>query len=136
MHIPTLNALLNGLSALCLLGGWLAIRKKQTSRHRAWMLSALCSSILFLFFYLTYHAKHGSTPFTGGGLARVFYFTVLISHSLLAALNVPLVTLTLIKIFRGDIDRHRRLARITFPIWFYVSVTGVVIYWMLYKSTF
>jgi uncharacterized membrane protein YozB (DUF420 family) len=97
------------------------------------MFAAVVSSSLFLASYLVYHAQVGSVRFQGRGAARVVYFTILISHTLLAAAIVPLVVLTLVRALQARFDRHRRLARVTFPLWCYVSVTGVVIYWMLYR---
>lgn len=100
--------------------------------HRACQIAALCVSLLFLASYLTYHYNHGSTRFLGTGLARTFYFTVLTSHTILAIVIVPLVILTFYRAFRGDFLRHRRIARITLPLWLYVCVTGVIVYVMLY----
>jgi uncharacterized membrane protein YozB (DUF420 family) len=101
--------------------------------HRRAMLAALASSTLFLTSYLVYHAHVGSVRFRGVGPLRTAYFTILLTHTVLAALTVPLVGVTLVPALRGRYDRHRRLARVTLPVWAYVSATGVVIYWMLYR---
>jgi len=97
------------------------------------MLAAFGASTLFLTSYLYYHYHHGSTPFQGTGGIRVIYFTILISHTVLAVITAPLVLVTLYRALKGQFDKHRRIARITLPLWFYVSVTGVVVYWMLYR---
>lgn len=132
--LPTLNATLNGIAALFLLAGFYFIRHGQVTRHRASMLAAFGMSTLFLISYLIYHANVGSKPFTGQGPIRVVYFTILITHIVLAAAVVPLALVTLGRGLKRDDARHRRLARITWPIWMYVSVTGVVIYLMLYRA--
>ena len=131
--LPALNATLNGCSFVLLLAAGHAIRSGNERRHRALMLTATGVSVLFLISYLTYHYQHGSTKFTGTGLIRGVYFTILISHTILAATLVPLVVTTLTLALRGRRERHRRLARITWPIWLYVSATGVLIYLMLYQ---
>ena len=131
--LPALNACLNATSALFLLLGYRAIRRLEIDRHRRFMLSAAVTSALFLVSYLTYHAKAGSTHFTGQGPARAVYFSILISHTILAVAVLPLVLRTLYLGLRRRDDRHRRIARWTFPIWLYVSVTGVVVYLMLYR---
>jgi uncharacterized membrane protein YozB (DUF420 family) len=131
--LPTLNAVLNAASAILLLTGWRLIRRRRVEAHRRAMLAAVASSSLFLVSYLVYHAQVGSVRFRGTGVLRVVYFTILISHTLLAAAIVPLVLLTMVRALQARFDRHRRLARVTFPLWCYVSVTGVVIYWMLYR---
>ena len=131
--LPLVNACLNGLSAVLLLVGWFAIRRKAVSAHKACMLAATATSAVFLVSYLTYHALHGSTRFTGTGLVRSVYFLILGSHTLLAVVNLPLILLSLRRAFRADFAGHRRIARITFPIWLYVSLTGVVVYLMLYQ---
>jgi uncharacterized membrane protein YozB (DUF420 family) len=130
--LPTLNATLNGLSALLLAGGFLCIRRRKVAAHRACMLSACITSALFLASYLVYHFQVGSVRFAGQGWVRPAYFTILFSHTVLAAAVVPLVLLTLGRALRGRFDRHARLARFTLPVWLYVSVTGVIIYMMLY----
>jgi putative membrane protein len=131
--LPSLNALLNGASAVLLAGGWLAIRRRHIAAHRACMLGAFSVSILFLVSYVIYHALAGSRPFTGQGWVRPVYFTVLISHIVLAAAMVPFVLTTLYRALRTDFVRHARLARVTLPVWLYVSVTGVLVYLMLYR---
>lgn len=131
--LPLLNALLNGISALLLSSGYLAIRYRRTAVHRACMLAACVTSVLFLLSYLTYHYHVGSKPFLGQGSIRIVYFTVLISHTVLAVVIVPLVCLTLWRAWQAQWTRHRRVARWTFPLWWYVSVTGVFIYLMLYQ---
>jgi putative membrane protein len=130
--LPAVNATLNGTSALLLVAGYIAIRKRRPSLHRALMLSALGASVLFLASYLFYHYRTGTTRFTGQGLARTFYFAVLTSHTILAMVIVPLVIVTLYLAIRENFPRHRRIARWTFPLWLYVSVTGIVVYVMLY----
>lgn len=131
--LPLLNAVLNGLSALLLSGGYVAIRRRQMALHKTCMLSACVTSALFLISYLTYHYHVGSKPFLGQGSVRLLYFAVLISHTILAAVIVPLVLTTLYRALTAQWLRHRRLARWTLPLWLYVSVTGVVIYVMLYR---
>jgi len=131
--LPTLNAFLNGCAALCLLAGRWAIARRRVAYHRALMLTAFGFSTLFLASYLVYHfSTHVITPFGGTGIWRPIYYSLLISHSVLAASVPVLATITLWRGLRGHIRRHRALARWTFPIWLYVSVTGVVIYLMLY----
>ena len=130
--LPTWNAFLNGLSGILLVAGYVQIRKKNIRIHKRLMVSAFFVSILFLVSYLYYHYNVGSVPFTGQGWIRPVYFAILISHTLLAA-SVPfLAVITLVRAFRGEFDRHRRIARWTFPIWVYVSVTGVLVYLLLY----
>jgi uncharacterized membrane protein YozB (DUF420 family) len=131
--LPLLNALLNSLCAVLLCSGYIAIRRRCVALHRACMLAAVITSTLFLISYLTYHYHVGSKPFTGQGSIRLVYFTILISHTILAAVIVPLVLLTLTRAWKAQWTRHRRLARWTLPLWLYVSVTGVVIYLMLYQ---
>ena len=131
-YLPHLNALLNTTSALFLIAGYSFIRASRIRAHRNCQLSALFTSILFLVSYLTYHYYHGDTPFIGQGIVRPFYFTVLISHVALAVTIVPLVVITVYRAARGDFIRHRRIARWTLPLWLYVSVTGVIVYSMLY----
>jgi putative membrane protein len=130
--LPGIDAVLNAASAILLTLGYVFIRRKKIRAHRACMLSAVGTSTLFLICYLTYHYYHGVTHFTGTGLARPIYFSILASHTVLAAAIVPLVLVTLYRAWRKRFDRHKRIARWTLPLWFYVSVTGVVIYWMLY----
>ena len=130
--LPAVNAGLNGTSGLFLILGLLLIKAKKPGAHKASMLAALAASALFLVSYLTVHHFIGSTPYQGQGTMRKVYFTILISHTILAALVVPLAMVTVYRAFREDFDRHRALAKWTFPIWLYVSVTGVAIYFMLY----
>ena len=131
--LPTLNALLNGTSAVLLTAGWLFIRRRRIDAHRTCMLGAFAVSTLFLVSYVVYHALAGSRPFTGQGPIRWLYFLLLLSHIVLAAAMVPFVLTTLYRALGGDFARHARLARKTAPVWLYVSVTGVVVYWMLYR---
>ena len=131
-YLPHLNACLNGTSAVLLFTGYTFIRSRNVNAHRACQIAALVVSLLFLASYLTYHYNHGSTRFLGTGLVRPIYFTILTSHTILAVVIVPLVILTFYRAFRGDFLRHRRIARITLPLWLYVSVTGVIVYLMLY----
>ena len=130
--LPTLNAFLNGTCALLLVAGYLCIRRKKVQAHRIAMTLAFAVSVLFLISYLTYHFFHGSTRFTGAGWIRPAYFAILISHTLLAVVIVPLVIRTLYLARRSRFEEHRRIARRTLPLWLYVSVTGVIVYWMLY----
>jgi uncharacterized membrane protein YozB (DUF420 family) len=131
-QLPDLNAALNSLSAVFLLTGYGFIKSKNQRAHRRCMLAAFACSILFLISYLIYHYQVGSVPFKGQGPIRTVYFTILITHTVLATTVVPLVLITLIRALRERFDAHRRIARWTFPIWLYVSVTGVIVYWMLY----
>jgi len=131
--LPTLNAALNATSAVLLAVGWVLIRRGHRSAHRATMLAALSCSALFLGSYLTYHAQVGSVRFTGQGAIRTVYFTVLLSHTVLAMVIVPLVLVTATRALRGRFPAHRAIARVTLPLWAYVSVTGVIVYWMLYR---
>jgi len=133
---PALDATLNAASAILLTLGFVFIRRRKVSAHRACMLSAVGTSTLFLICYLWYHAHHGVTHFPGRGRVRVFYFTLLGSHTVLAAVIVPLVLLTLYRALRRRFDLHKRIARWTLPLWIYVSVTGVVVYWLLYRVTY
>ena len=128
----TLDAALNTLSAVLLALGYVFIRRKNITAHKICMISAFASSTIFLVCYLWYHAHHGVTHFTGQGFARGAYFTLLGSHTILAAVIVPLVLMTLYRAWRGKFDRHKRIARWTLPLWIYVSITGVIVYWMLY----
>ena len=131
--LPGLNACLNGASAALLATGYLLVRRRRLDAHRRVMLAALGCSALFLASYLVYHFNVGSVRFRGQGTVRTVYFAILLTHTVLAAVIVPLVAFTVVPALRGRFDRHRRLARITLPLWAYVSVTGVVIYWMLYR---
>jgi len=129
---PTLNAILNGSSAVLLVSGYTMIRRGRMAAHRAFMVLALACSTAFLVSYVLYHLKVGSVHFLGQGWVRPFYFTLLGTHTLLAIAILPLVGITLTRALREKFDRHRRIARWTLPIWLYVSVTGVVVYLMLY----
>ncbi|HEV2176496.1 MAG TPA: DUF420 domain-containing protein [Terriglobia bacterium] len=130
---PALDATLNAASAVLLVLGYVFIRRRNATAHKTCMLSAFGTSTLFLICYLWYHAHHGVTHFPGHGTARAFYFALLGSHTTLAAVIVPLVLVTLYRALRRRFALHKRIARWTLPIWFYVSVTGVVVYWMLYR---
>ncbi|MDW8353853.1 MAG: DUF420 domain-containing protein [Bryobacterales bacterium] len=131
--LPTLNAVLNTTAAVLLVTGYVLIRRGQVRAHRAVMLAAFATSILFLVSYLIYHAQVGSVRFQKTGPIRTVYFAVLLSHTVLAAAVPPLAVMTLRRALRGQFDRHRAVARWTLPVWLYVSVTGVIIYWMLYQ---
>jgi putative membrane protein len=131
--LPAVNATLNGIAAVFLAVGWFFIRRRDIRRHRAAMLSAFTVSALFLISYVVYHANVGSVPFQGQGTVRLVYFAILITHIILAALILPLALITLSRALSERFDRHRRIARWTLPIWLYVSVTGVMIYLMLYR---
>ena len=132
-YLPHLNACLNASSAVLLFAGYSFIRKGNVAAHRACQTSALIVSSLFLVSYLTYHYYHGTTRFQGTGLSRPIYFTVLTSHTILAIVIVPLIAITFYRAVKMDFVRHRKIARITLPLWFYVSITGVVVYLMLYQ---
>jgi uncharacterized membrane protein YozB (DUF420 family) len=131
--LPALNAGLNSLATVLLLAGYRQIRRRNIAAHRACMLAAFCVSTLFLISYLVYHAQVGSVPFRRQGWIRPVYFTILLTHIVLAAAIVPLALVTLWRAWRERFDRHRAIARWTLPLWLYVSVTGVVIYVMLYR---
>ncbi len=136
--LPRLNATLNGIAAVLLVSGFIAIRRRRVTLHKTLMLSAFVVSTLFLASYVTYHVLkqqatgEAHTRFPGTGPLRTTYLVILVSHVILAVVNLPLVIVTMVRALRGRIDRHRRIARWTLPIWIYVSVTGVVVYWMLY----
>jgi len=130
--LPTLNALLNATSACLLAAGYIAVRRGRRGRHRSLMTAALVSSTLFLASYLTYHAHAGTTRFVGAPPVRAVYLAILGTHTVLAVAIVPLVILAVARALRGEFARHRRVARWALPLWLYVSVTGVVIYLMLY----
>jgi uncharacterized membrane protein YozB (DUF420 family) len=129
---PVINATLNGTSAVLIATGRALIRRGHVAAHRACMIAAVICSTAFLVSYLWYHAHVGSVRFQRQGMVRPLYFVILISHTLLAAAVVPLVIVTLVRALRARYDRHRAIARWTYPIWLYVSVTGVVIYVLLY----
>ena len=131
--LPALNATLNAIAAVLLVTGYVFIRRKDRRRHRACMIAALITSGLFLTSYVIYHAQVGSVPFKGTGWIRTVYFSVLIPHVILAAAIVPPVLITASRALTAKYDKHRRIARWTLPIWLYVSVTGVIVYLMLYQ---
>ena len=131
--LPALNATLNAISALLLTTGYVMIRRGRRELHKKCMLAALVVSTAFLTSYVIYHANTGSRPFQGSGRIRIVYFTILISHVVLAATILPLALVTTARGLRAQFDRHVKIARWTLPVWLYVSVTGVVIYLMLYQ---
>lgn len=131
-HLPALNATLNAIAATLLVAGYVHVRKGRIASHKACMISASVCSALFLTSYLIYHALHGSTRYQGDGIGRTLYLVMLFTHVVLAAVNAPMIVATLWFALRGKIDRHRRLARFTLPIWIYVSATGVLVYFVLY----
>lgn len=131
-QLPTLNAALNGICTILLLIGYRHIRAGRITQHRRTMLTAFATSILFLISYVIYHAQVGSKPYTGEGILRIAYFTILIPHIILAAAVVPLAIVTLRRGLIRDDVKHRKIAKITLPIWLFVSVTGVIVYAMLY----
>jgi putative membrane protein len=130
--LPHLNAALNATSFLLLVAAFYQIKRGNVAAHRRLMLSALVVSGLFLISYVAYHAQYGSVRFQGQGAVRTIYFVILVTHVILAAAIVPLVIITLRRALAGDFARHRRIARWTYPLWLYVSITGVVVYLMLY----
>ena len=130
--LPHVNASLNGLGAGFLVAGYLLVRQKKIAAHRACMIAAFCLSILFLVSYLIYHSQVGSMKFQGTGAVRTFYLTILATHSLLAAIVPFLAVITLWRALHERFEKHVKIARWTLPIWLYVSITGVVVYWMLY----
>jgi len=131
--LPLLSACLNATSAALLSAGYVFIRRKRVTAHKTCMVSALVVSILFLVSYVTYHSLAGSRPFGGQGWIRFVYFPLLVSHIVLAAAIVPLALTTVYRALQGNFARHVRIARWTLPLWLYVSVTGVLVYWMLYR---
>jgi uncharacterized membrane protein YozB (DUF420 family) len=131
--LPTLNATLNAASAALVATGWVLIRRGRRDAHRRAMLAAVVCSALFLTSYLVYHAHVGSVRFRGEGPLRLAYFALLVSHSILAAAIVPLVLVTATRALRGRFDAHKAIARVTLPLWVWVSVSGVAVYWMLYR---
>ncbi len=131
--LPHLNATLNAASGIFLLFGYWFIRRKRIRQHKFCMLGAVAVSILFFTSYIIYHSLAGSRPFQGQGSIRTIYFAILFSHTVLAVVNVPIVIVTLVRAFKEKFDQHARLAsRVTFPLWMYVSITGVIVYFMLY----
>jgi uncharacterized membrane protein YozB (DUF420 family) len=131
--LPALNATLNATSAVLLTIAWFLIRSGRIAAHRRFMIAAFVTSSLFLISYVVYHAQIGSKPFPGTGAIRTIYFSILIPHVVLAAVVLPLAIITLSRGLRRLDDRHRRIARWTLPIWLFVSVTGVIVYLMLYQ---
>jgi putative membrane protein len=137
--LPHVNAFLNTTSGLFLIAGYVMIRRGKVHAHRAFMIAAFSASTLFLISYITYHSllayylHRGPTRFLGEGLVRPFYFVLLTSHTILAVLITPFIVTTLYRGLRGQFGRHRRIARWTFPVWLYVSITGVLVYLMLYQ---
>ena len=131
--LPAINAALNSTSAVFLILGLAFIRQRAMKAHAMCMVAAFSTSVLFLISYLTYHYHHGSEPFPGEVLIRIVYFSILIPHTILAITVVPLAGLTLYRGVRGQFQKHVAIAKFAFPIWLYVSVTGVIIYWMLYQ---
>lgn len=131
---PAIDASLNAITAFLLTAGYFFIKRKNVSAHKTCMIGAVLSSTLFLVFYLYYHAHHGTTRFAGQGFMRPLYFTILISHTILAVVQIPFIVMTLVRAFQSRFEKHRAIARITLPIWLYVSVTGVLVYLLLYRS--
>lgn len=131
--LPAWNAVLNGTSAIFLIAGYTFIRRRQILAHKSCMVAAFLCSTAFLVSYLYYHAHAGLIRFQGHGWIRPVYFTLLTTHTILAVVIVPLVLITLYRALSNQFDRHRRIARWTLPLWLYVSVTGVIVYWLLYR---
>jgi putative membrane protein len=130
--LPHLNATLNASSFVLLSSGYYFIRQKRVIAHRNCQTAALTASVLFLISYIVYHLHHGATRFAGQGIVRPIYFTILTTHTILAVVIVPFVIITVRRAMRGDFLRHKAIARWTLPMWLYVSITGVVVYLMLY----
>ena len=131
--LPALNATLNATAAVLLTIGWRLIRRGRVEQHRKVMIAAFCTSVVFLVSYLVYHAQVGSVRFTKEGPIRIVYFTILLTHTVLAAAIVPMVLMSLSRGLKRQDTRHRAIARWTLPLWLYVSITGVVVYLMLYQ---
>ena len=131
--LPHLNAALNATATVLLVTGWFLIKRRRIYQHRAVMIAAVITSAAFLTSYVIYHANAGSRPFPGTGAIRTVYFAILIPHVILAAVSLPPILITFIRGLRRDDQRHRRLARWTLPVWLFVSVTGVIVYVMLYR---
>ena len=131
--LPLVNASLNGLATVLLIVGYVCIRQRRIAAHRAAMIAAFATSVLFLISYLIYHAHAGSRPFPGRGSIRAVYFVILVTHIVLAATIPPLAGVTLWRAYRRRFDRHMKIARWTLPLWLYVSITGIVVYLMLYQ---
>ena len=130
--LPHFNAFLNASSFVLLSSGYYFIKRGRVHAHRNCQLAALTASVIFLISYIVYHAHHGVTHFPVGGIVKSIYLTILTTHTILAAVIVPLVIVTLRRALRGDFQRHKRIARLTLPLWLYVSITGVFVYVMLY----
>ena len=130
--LPHLNATLNALSFVLLSSGYYFIRRRRVLAHRTCQMAALTASVVFLISYVVYHLHHGTTRFAGQGIARPIYFTILTTHTILAAVIVPFVIITVRRAQRGEFARHKAIARWTLPMWLYVSITGVLVYLMLY----
>ncbi len=133
MILPAVNAVLNSMAAVLLVLGFVFIKQKKIAQHRACMLAAFGVSTVFLVCYLIHHARVGSVPFRGTGALRALYFTILVPHVLLAVAVVPLALTTIYRGLKGNVVKHRQLARVTLPVWLFVSVSGVVVYLMLYQ---
>ncbi len=133
--LPAVNASLNAIAGILLLIGFTRIRSGKRDQHRAWMIAAFAASSLFLVFYVIYHAQVGSVRFTRVGFVRPLYYTILLTHVTLAAAVLPLAIVTLTRGLNGRFAQHRKIAKWTFPIWLYVSVTGVLVYVLLYQPT-
>ena len=133
--LPAVNASLNALSGVLLVCGYALIRARRIEQHRKVMIAAFAASTLFLLCYVIYHAQVGSVPFTRQGFVRPLYFTILVTHVTLAVAVPPLAIITLSRGLKARYTQHRRIARWTFPIWMYVSVTGVLVYVLLYQPT-
>jgi putative membrane protein len=131
--LPTLNAILNSISATLLMVGYVFIKRKNRNAHRNCMVAAFATSTLFLISYLIYHYNVGSVKFQGQGMVRTVYFAILLTHTILAVVIVPLILVTFSRAFKMWFDKHRAIARWTLPLWLYVSITGVVVYLMLYQ---
>jgi len=133
-QLPHLNAALNAMASVLLLTGWWLIRRRRIAQHRACMIAAVIVSAAFLTSYVIYHANIGSKPYPGTGIMRAIYFTILIPHVILAALSLPFILVTFVRGLRRQDERHRRIARRTMPVWLFVSVSGVIVYVMLYHG--
>jgi uncharacterized membrane protein YozB (DUF420 family) len=133
MILPAVNAVLNSIAGLLLVLGFVFIKQKKIAQHRACMLGALGVSTVFLICYLVHHARVGSVPFRGTGGVRLVYFAILVPHVILAAAVVPMALTTVYRGLKGNVAKHRPLARVTLPVWLFVSVSGVVVYLMLYQ---
>jgi putative membrane protein len=131
--LPTLNAILNSISAILLTVGYVFIKQKNRNAHRNCMIAAFSTSALFLTSYLIYHFNVGSVKFQGQGMVRTIYFAILLTHTILAVAIVPMIFVTFARALKGNFSRHRAIAKWTLPVWLYVSITGVVVYLMLYQ---